>query len=70
MPLDSRNEFILFLFLFIYFFIIIIIIIILMMEYHPKKKMENCIIARSAWCKVYVIFFPVIAKQMNSFFII
>jgi hypothetical protein len=28
----------------------------LWIEYHTEKKTENCIIARSAWCKVSVIF--------------
>jgi hypothetical protein len=28
------------------------------MEYHPEKKMMgNCIIAPSAWCKVFIFFF-------------
>jgi hypothetical protein len=31
----------------------------LVMEYQsPEKKTANCIIARSLWCKVSVIFFP------------
>jgi hypothetical protein len=29
----------------------------LVMDYHLKKNDGNCIIARSAWCRVSVIFF-------------
>jgi hypothetical protein len=39
----------------------------LVMEYHQKKKMTgNCIIVRSAWYKVSVIFWGVIAPSSNK----